>query len=705
MGIAVGIDLGTTYSAVAMVDQQTGRARIIPNADGDAVTPSVIAIKPGNQVLFGAEAKEQQELGYTETAEFFKRAMGQEGFSLSLCGRQYTPVDLSALLLHGLVQQAEEVSGETIDSAYVTVPAYFRNSEREATLQAARKAGLNVLGLLNEPTAAAFAYGLNGKDSHQTVLIYDLGGGTFDVTLAEIDGDEIRILGSDGSHILGGKDWDDAVSRWIIDQFQEEYGEDLTEDPEQLAQIAVLAENAKKRLSKAAYADIVVSYHGHCGKYRLDRQTFDDITSYMLQETSDIVDRLFASMNPPRTWANVDGAILVGGSTRMQQVHEYIERMSGKPPLSGVNVDEAVALGAAIRANQNANGQARPAMLLGSGSASGKPSMLLGGRKIIDATTHALGMISESEDRERYVTDILIPKNSVIPATNTQRRELRVPRSGGEMEVYLLQGSEPAPLNNEVAGKYVFTDIPYVGNGSTLIDVTYSYDDNGVINVSAVQTETSQQLAMHRKPVPDDMSWVLRSPKDNDQDNGMMPVGGEIYLFIDMSGSMAGNSIEAAIQAAHGFAHQIDLSVFSVGLIGFGSRTKGFLQASDNASQVGNAIDDIRRRFAAYECGGGTNNPLGILPQIFSPDAVAKVAVILTDGSWGGQSEAIRDAENAWNMGIQTVGVGIGSANERFLRQISSLKDLSGLTELSNLSASFSKIARVISIGGSGLTR
>lgn len=707
MGIAVGIDLGTTYSAVAMVDPKTGRARVIPNADGDAVTPSVVAVKPGNQVLFGSEAKEQQELGYTETAAFFKRAMGQEGFSLSLCGKQYTSVDLSAILLRGLVHQAEEVSGETIDAAYVTVPAYFRNTEREATLQAARKAGLNVLGLLNEPTAAAFAYGLNGKGVHQTVLIYDLGGGTFDVTLAEIDENEIRILGSDGSHILGGKDWDDAVSRWIVDQFEDEFDEDLTEDPEQLAQIGVLAENAKKRLSKAAYADITVSYKGHRGKYRLDRQTFDDITSYMLQETSDIVDRLFSSVTPRRTWADVNGAILVGGSTRMQQVHDYIERMSGKPPLSGVNVDEAVALGAAIRANQDASGQARPGMLLGAGAggAAAKPTMLLGGRKITDATSHALGMISESEDRERYVTDILIPKNSAIPANNTQRRELRVPRSGGEMEVYLLQGSEPAPLDNEVAGKYVFTDIPYVGNGSTLIDVTYSYDENGVIKVSAVQTETGRQLTMHREPVPDDMSWVLRSPKDNDTAGGATGMGGEIYLFIDMSGSMSGERIQKAVQASHNFARQIDLNVFKLGVIGFGTTAKGFLQATDDRNQITQSIDGVLARFEKGETGWGTTNPLGILPNIFSDNAQAKVVVILTDGDWSGEDAAVRDAHSAWNMDIQTIGVGIGEANEAFLRKISSMKDLSGLSELSQLSANFSKIARVISTGGSGLTR
>ena len=185
-------------------------------------------------------------------------------------------------------------------------------------------------------------------------------------------------------------------------------------------------------------------------------------------------------------------------------------------------------------------------MLLGSGSSaspSDGPSMLLGGRKVTDVTSHSLGMIAESSDRSHYINDILIPKNSPLPARQTQRRELRVPTSGGELEVYLLQGQEPAPLDNEVAGKYVFTDIPYVGDGRTLIDVTYSYDENGVIAISAVQTETDTSLPMHREPVPEDMSWATRSPLENDQvdktANPGIPSPGEIYIFIEMSGSMS----------------------------------------------------------------------------------------------------------------------------------------------------------------------
>lgn len=699
MGIAVGIDLGTTYSAVARINPQTGRAEVIPNAEGDAVTPSVVGIASDGRILFGTEAKEQQELGDTNTAAFFKRYMGQSDYTIRMAGRDYTPIDLSGMLLQGLVRQAEQVSGEKIDGAYITVPAYFRNSEREATIEAGRRAGINVLGILNEPTAAAFAYGLNGKNTHQKVLIYDLGGGTFDVTLAEVDGDSIRVLGSDGSHILGGKDWDDAVARWIIEQFSDEFDIDLTDNDEELARLTVMAESAKKRLTKAPSATITVNFEGHRGQYVLDRETFDDVTSFMLQETSDIVDRLFASVRPRVTWADVDGAILVGGSTRMLQVRDYITRMSGKPPLGGVNVDEAVALGAAIRANQDAAGHVSPMLTIGGGrratiggGTAAAPRMLIGGKRISDATSHALGMILESTDRSRYVNGVLIPKNSPIPAENMRSAELRVPRSGGELEVYLLQGAETRPLDNEVAGKYVFSDIPYVQGGRTIINVSYRYDENGVIQVSAVQQETGRQLVMHREPIPEDMSWTDGSPADNQPESVAEP--GTVYLLIDLSGSMSGRPLQEAIKAANDFVSQLDLSTFAIGVGGFGSKFVNFCSPTHDERALRDCIDSLG---VGRKTGYGTESPLGHMPPLLSEFGGTKLIIILTDGSWFNAGAAVSEAQRCNDMGIDTIGIGIGEADEKFLKRISSIQDLSGLTDLSHLSESFSKIARAIS--------
>ncbi|WP_288272704.1 Hsp70 family protein [uncultured Bifidobacterium sp.] len=722
MGITVGIDLGTTYSAVAMIDQQTGRAHVIPNRDGGSVTPSVVAVMPDGQVLIGDEAKEQQETGYTETAAFFKRAMGDESFTLPLCGRTYSATDLSAMMLRGLVEQAQEVSGSTIDHAIVTVPAYFRNAEREATLEAARLAGLDVYGVLNEPTAAAFAYGLNGSPEPQTILVYDLGGGTFDVTLAHVDGDEIRVLGSDGNHQLGGKDWDDAVVRWVAGKFEDEFDVDITEDDGQLARLAVAAENAKKRLTRSAYADITVDYAGHTAKYRLSRDEFDDITSFMLGETADIVDRLFASVDPPMDWSRVDGAILVGGSTRMPQVHEYIERMSGKKPLGGVNVDEAVALGAAIRANQDTEGHplftigggtATPTATIGGNAPSDAPRMVLGGKKIVDVCTHALGMIAESKDRTQYVNTVVIPKNTPIPANYMKTLDITVPRSGnGRMEIYMLQGDARAPLDNEIAGKYVFEGIPYVDGGKSNINVAFCYNGSGVIEVYGQQAETGQQFTGVREPLPEDMSWVLRSPLDIERERAELvkqnQVTGEVYLMVDLSGSMSGDPLEKAIQAAHDFVNTIDVSMLSVGVVAFATDVKRISRASHRVTAVHTAIDKLRSQYGKGDVGyGNTPDTLSDLDTYFDdaqsgPNSI-KLAIILTDGCWGPEEPSIQDAQWAWEAGIDTIAIGFGGAKEDFLKKISSISDLAGLTDLNHLSETFSNIGREIS-SGAGLS-
>ncbi|PLS26067.1 Hsp70 family protein [Bifidobacterium parmae] len=700
MGIRVGIDLGTTYSAVARIDPETGRAVIIPNKYGHAVTPSVVAVTEDGEELFGEDAKERQELGEPGTASFFKRVMGDPGFRLDLSGRPCTPVDLSAMLLKGLVGQAEMMSGEHVDAAVVTVPAYFRNAEREATLVAARQAGITVLGLLNEPTAAAFAYGLGGSNEGRTILVYDLGGGTFDVTLARVDAGEIRILGSDGDHYLGGKDWDDDVATWIADRFEDEFGEDPLDDAEQDDIIGVTAEKTKKRLTNATSAPVSVAWHGHRGRYTLTRREFDELTSYRLMRTADIIDRLFASFTPARRWSDVDGVILVGGSTRMPQVHEYVERMTGKPPLAGVNVDEAVALGAAIRANQDASGNATPPTI-GGAKARNRALPLIGGRKITDATSHALGMIAESEDRERYVNDILIAKNAAIPARNTQRRELAVPRRGGELDVYLLQGSEPAPLDNDVAGLYAFTGIPYVDGGRTLIDVTYRYDADGVIKVSATQVETGRKLHMERRSIPDDMSWLERSPKENDR---QAPPAGAVYLAIDFSGSMCGEPFRQAMDACRDFIASIDVAALNVGLIGFADRTKTYLEPTDDDGAIRQGIRDLAAGFDAEELSFG--NDASPFPDVLAGGLDRydgpKYAIVLTDGVWYDQDTAIRQARQCNEAGIDTIGLGFGGANETFIDAISSMKDLAQLTDLRHLGDSFSNIARVIG-GSTGL--
>lgn len=288
MGIRVGIDLGTTFSAVARIDPETGKPCVIKNSFDSAITPSVLCFEKNGNILFGEDAKNMQAAGSTNVAAFFKRSMGKDLFAIEFFGRTYSATDLSSILLRKLKEEAEQQIGEKIDSAVITVPAYFTHKERAATIEAGKKAGLEVLAIINEPTAAAFAYGLNEKDTEQTVLIYDLGGGTFDVTLAKINSDEIVIVGSDGDHELGGKDWDDCIARYLANEFLEKYGIDVSDDPEMIASLLVTAENVKKQLTLKNIVKVPITYGITHGIIEITEQTFEEISQFLIGITKDV---------------------------------------------------------------------------------------------------------------------------------------------------------------------------------------------------------------------------------------------------------------------------------------------------------------------------------------------------------------------------------------------------------------------------------
>jgi molecular chaperone DnaK len=394
VGIRVGIDLGTTFSAIACIDEQTGKLNVIKNCFGSAITPSVLCFEPNGNILYGEDAKNMQAVGDTNAVAFFKRSMGKDMFSVEIFGKTYNATDFSAIFLEKIKKEAESQIGEAIDAAVITVPAYFTHKEREATIKAGKRAGLDVLAIINEPTAAAIAYGLTGKEVEQTVLIYDLGGGTFDVTVARINKDEIDILGSDGNHELGGKDWDDCIARYLATEFQEQYDIDLSEDKEMVASLMVTAENVKKQLTAKDTVRVPITYQNIKANIEITEDLFESISQFLLGTTKELTENSLTSLD--LSWNEIDGVILVGGSTRMRMVHKYVEKMSGKQPLSGVNVDEAVALGAAIRANIDDKGNVVP--LLGGILHRSQTSNLCikGAKAISDVTAHSLGMISIS---------------------------------------------------------------------------------------------------------------------------------------------------------------------------------------------------------------------------------------------------------------------------------------------------------------------
>lgn len=701
MGIRVGIDLGTTFSSVARIDPSTGKPMVIKNSFGLSTTPSVLCFERDGNILYGEDAKNMQSVGDTNAIAFFKRSMGKDMFSVEILGKTYTATDLSAILLQKLKEEAEQQIGEKIDAAVITVPAYFTHKERTATIEAGKRAGLEVISIINEPTAAAFAYGLNEKKEGQTVLIYDLGGGTFDVTLARINQKEISIIGSDGDHELGGKDWDDCIARYLASEFLEKYGVDLSEDNEMVASLLVIAENIKKQLTSKDMVSVPITYQGVRGTIDITEETFESISQFLIGTTKDVTERLLDSVEV--NWNQIDGVILVGGSTRMRMIHNYVYEMSGKSPLSGVNVDEAVALGAAIRANITDKGKA--VVTIGGlfGRAKSCGLTIQGAKAVKDVTAHSLGMISISPDGEKYINSIIIKKNTKIPACDTKPFHLKTRSEYNELEVYVLQGEYKRPLDNTVINKYVISKIERTSPPKSLIEVTYEYTVNGVIEVSAVQKETNKKLPISIEPVPEDMSWTDISPKDNVSGGEIPSV--DVMLAIDLSGSMFGDITRKAMIAMNNFVKQMDSDYTHIGIMAFADFTKVILQPTDDFKVVHNAISRIK----SVDVGGGNDaEPFTSAYEVLNgklkkKESNIKYIVVLTDGRWRNTYTAINAAKKCHQAGIEVMALGFGYADYEFLKMIASTDEFASITELSDIGSSFAKIAQAIGEGSTGL--
>lgn len=694
----VGIDLGTTYCAVAYVNPKTGKAEVIPNSWGEATTPSVLYFEEDGNILHGEAAKAFVEEGSENTANYFKYYMGDDSYSVCRNGKEYKARDLSAELLKGVVREAEETLGQNINEAVITVPAYFDHFQRLETMEAGKQAGLKVLNIISEPTAAVFAYGIHGKGINQTVLVYDLGGGTFDVTIAKITDDEIRVLGTDGDHRLGGKDWDDALAEYLCDQYEEEFDVNPNEDSEMATELQALAEKIKKQLTGKSSVKAVLNYRGQKGKYVVTEELFEDITAFRLNQTKDIIEKLMNELS--MDWSQIDGVLLVGGSTRMPQVRKYLTEMCGRPPMSGVNVDEAVALGAAIRANIDLQGNLSiggSCFSMGIGEKKQPSFSIAGAKRIKDATAHSMGMIAVNKEVTNYVNSIMIRKNSEIPSTVTSPYELGVLKNEeNRLEVYMLQGEEEKltyPLNCSVLGKYVFTGIETGEDKTEIIDVTYSYDENNIVNVSAVQRRCKKELTLHIEPVEEDMSWVLDDPRER-----MKALNPEmaVFLAVDLSGSMEGERLKEAKRAAISFVKQFDLSYVDVGLINFSDCSVVYQNLTNNERTLIKKIERWKINDGGIGfCNGGepftdAQRELGAVKKD------AKYLVVLTDGYWDKEAVAISKAKELHKMGIEVIAIGFGGAKKSFLNAIASRTDFSSFTELGNLESTLTGIAKIL---------